>query len=177
MTEENTPPSPLSGAARWFFACSIRLHHTNTRTEGSPNAQPTGWGLSGVASSTLLKILSMPVCSLGVRPYSQACRSSSETDALEFTSPRLFVCLPLSPATPTAPSFFAAPTATKTQHARTSNRTSRQQEKNERIGRRYKGRPAAEVAKDVRELLDEALKIFRDAGPQVVGARGIRASR
>jgi len=54
---------------------------------------------------------------------------------------------------------------------------SHQQERNERIGRRYKGRPAAEVAKDVRELLDEALKILRDAGPQVVGARGFRASR
>lgn len=29
----------------------------------------------------------------------------------------------------------------------------------------------------MRELLDEALKIFRDAGPQVVSARGLRASR
>ncbi|CAN0482363.1 unnamed protein product, partial [Ectocarpus sp. 12 AP-2014] len=58
-----------------------------------------------------------------------------------------------------------------------ARREKEQQEKNDRIGRRYKGRPAAEVAKDVRELLDEALKIFRDAGPQVVGARGFRASR
>ncbi|CAM9679486.1 unnamed protein product, partial [Ectocarpus sp. 6 AP-2014] len=58
-----------------------------------------------------------------------------------------------------------------------ARREKEQQERNERIGRRYKGRPAAEVAKDVRELLDEALKIFRDAGPQVVGARGFRASR
>ncbi|CAM9511939.1 unnamed protein product [Pylaiella littoralis] len=58
-----------------------------------------------------------------------------------------------------------------------ARREEEQRKQNDRIGRLYKGRPTAEVAKDVRELLDEALKIFRDAGPQVVGARGIRASR
>ncbi|CAM9854304.1 unnamed protein product [Scytosiphon promiscuus] len=58
-----------------------------------------------------------------------------------------------------------------------ARREKEQQEKNERIGRQYKGRPAADVAKDVRELLDEALQIFRDAGPQVVSARGFRAGR
>ena len=45
------------------------------------------------------------------------------------------------------------------------------------IGNRFKQRPAAEVAKDVRQLLEEAIKMARDAGPQVVGARGFGASR
>lgn len=42
---------------------------------------------------------------------------------------------------------------------------------------RGSGRSRTEIAQDVRNLLDEAVHIFRDAGPQAVGARGIRASR
>eukprot|EP00904_Undaria_pinnatifida_P010315 jgi/Undpi1/6413/HiC_scaffold_20.g08894.m1 len=57
----------------------------------------------------------------------------------------------------------------------------RRQEEQEKlkgvIGNRFKQRPAAEVAKDVRQLLEEAIKMARDAGPQVVGARGFGASR
>lgn len=42
---------------------------------------------------------------------------------------------------------------------------------------RGRGRSRTDIAEDVGNLLDEAVHIFRDAGPQAVGARGIRASR
>lgn len=38
-------------------------------------------------------------------------------------------------------------------------------------------RPAAEIAKDVRDLAEEAMKLVREAGPRAVGIRGISASR
>lgn len=38
-------------------------------------------------------------------------------------------------------------------------------------------RPAAEIAKDVRGLAEEAIKLVREAGPRSVGIRGISASR
>lgn len=47
-----------------------------------------------------------------------------------------------------------------------------------RIGdNRSKRRPAAEIAKDVRGLVEEAVKLVREAGPRSVSVRGIRASR
>ncbi|CAM9305705.1 unnamed protein product [Ascophyllum nodosum] len=56
-------------------------------------------------------------------------------------------------------------------------RQKEKEELNERIGMRFKQRSAAEVTQEVRQLVDEALQIFREAGPGVVGARGVRASR
>lgn len=47
-----------------------------------------------------------------------------------------------------------------------------------RIGTgRGRRRPQAEVTKEIRELIEEAGSVLREAGPRAVGGRGVRASR